>query len=39
LERWSRATAPELWKKIDNNINDDDWNGGTALNLSSVDPA
>lgn len=33
VERWSRAIAPSAWKKIDDNIADDDWNGGAALNL------
>lgn len=33
VEAWSRTTQSDIWEKIDENINDDDWNGGTARNL------
>lgn len=35
VERVSRAAFPDIWKRIDANVADDDWNGGTALNLRS----
>jgi len=32
VERLARYLEPDLWAKIDQWIEDDDWNGGTALN-------
>lgn len=33
IEVFSRLAHPGAWRKIDDNINDDDWGGSTALNL------
>lgn len=33
-ERVSRRLHPDLWEKIDRWKDDDDWNGGTALNAT-----
>lgn len=33
VKKFSRLHHPGAWAKIDKNIDDDDWNGGTALNL------
>ena len=32
VEQHARQRSPELWKKIDANAADDDWNGATAAN-------
>lgn len=33
VEAWSRSCSPLIWRRIDEHKDDNDWNGGAALNL------